>query len=457
MVKDAEGNLRRAAVFIAGAAQRQIEAAVIDQAKKCLLDWLGVSLGALDEPAATIVRRVALDWRSGGTARTLFGDETSATGAALVNGTLAHSLDFDDTHTPSLAHLSGPIWAAALAVGGDRHTDEFDLLRSFVTAFEVGGRLGGQRFGVAVDHAGWHSTGVFGALAATAAAASLMRLDDRACANALGAAATQVGGLTGSFGTMAKPFHAGKAAFNGVLSAELASHGFTASQTLCEPGGGLSRALVQHRDASALGWIELDEGCREILTNTFKPYACCLLTHAAVDAARDIAPGLVGREVRRVVASVSELATRLAAIGTPVTALEGKFSTAYCVALGLLGRRASHGDFNTQRMNEPGVRALVPKVELQAVAGMPETAAHLRVECTDGTVLEAEVPLARGNPGNPLDWPELEGKFRDLVEPRFDAARTRALIACVRNFETPGELKRLWSLIGVHSPMLQGE
>src|SRR5438132_1443588 len=151
-------------------------------------------------------------------------------------------------------------------------------------------RLGGG-LGEAVTARGWHSTGVFGRLGAAAAGAALLRLGAARALHALGSAATQSGGLTASFGTMAKPFHAGKAAMDGVVAAQLAAAGFTAATGLFEPGGGLDTALVQDRSVT---FASLDtpgdlSGWR-ILDNSFKPYAACHLTHPAVDAARALAP-----------------------------------------------------------------------------------------------------------------------------------------------------------------------
>ena len=156
------------------------------------------------------------------------------------------------------------------------------MLAAFVAGFETASRVG-YGLGEAVTARGWHSTGVFGRLGAAAASAVLLKLDVERTLHALGAAATQTSGLTASFGTMAKPFHAGKAAMDGVLSAQLAAGGFRAATGLLESAGGLDSALVQDhsvriKPADFSGW--------EILNNSFKPYAACHLTHPAVDAGR---------------------------------------------------------------------------------------------------------------------------------------------------------------------------
>lgn len=444
----ARANLDRAAAFTAAIGGRTLPDDVVDAARKCLADWVGVAVGARDEPAARTVRATIANWRAAGAAPVLFADATTPTAAALANGTLAHCLDFDDTHVGSVAHLGGPSWAAVLAVGSARGRDERALLRAFVAAYEVGARLGGQGFGVAVDHAGWHSTGVFGCLAAAAGAAAAMQLDAAGAARALGTAATQIGGLTGSFGTMAKPFHAGKAAFNGVLSAELAEAGFVPAFDLVEPGGALARALVQD-GAHALPLAEFDAGW-EVLQNTFKPYACCLLTHATIDAGRALARECAGRPIAKVTAVVNPLAIHLAGKPAPATPLEGKFSTQFCTALALNGHAATQSDFSADRVADPALRALTARVTLQADAAIAETAARMIVEFADGDRAEAAVALARGNPGNPMGWDDLRAKFMPLVEPKLGEATAAELFACLRDFERPGALADLWRLCAAH-------
>ncbi len=439
-------NVARAAAFAAGVRSRTLDDDVVDAAKKCLVDWMGVAVGARDEPAARAVRKTVASWHAPGPAKVLFAGQTMPAAAALANGTLAHCLDFDDTHVGSVAHLSAPSWAAVLAAGSAAQLSERELVACFVAAYEVGARIGGRGFGVAVDHAGWHSTGVFGALAAAAGACAAMGLDAGTTGRALNAAATQVGGLTGSFGTMAKPFHAGKAAFNGVLSAELAANDFVPAASLLEPGGGLERALVHGDAAHPLPEADFDDGY-EVLRNTFKPYACCLLTHATIDAGRALAAATRGRSVTRIVATVNPLAVQLAGKPAPSTPLEGKFSTAYCAALALAGHGATQGDFTPARLSDPTLRALTAKVTLEPDAAMAETAARMRIDFAEGPSVQHDVPLARGNPDNPLSWDDLHGKFMPLAEPVLGGGRAASLFKALRTFERPGSLAQALALV----------
>src|SRR5581483_5682077 len=172
------------------------------------------------------------------------GGTAAAPFAALANGTLAHCLDFDDTHIGAVTHTSAPVWAATLALGEELGADEATMLRAYVAGFETASHLG-LGLGEVVTAHGWHGTGVFGRLGACAAASALLRLDEERALHALGAGATQAGGLTASFGTMAKPFHAGKAAMGGVIAAQLARAGIVAATGVLEPGGGLDNVLVQ--------------------------------------------------------------------------------------------------------------------------------------------------------------------------------------------------------------------
>jgi len=383
---------------------------VIDAARFCLVDWTAVALGAADEPPGRILRTTM--GAATGRSLVLTGGTADARTAALINGTLAHSLDFDDTHVASLTHISGPTWAATLALApaaeGQRLPD------AFVTGFEVGARLGGA-FGPALLKRGIHATAVIGSLAATAAGCALLGLDRHQIRNALGLAATQAGGLTASFGTMAKPFHAGRAAMNAVMAVELARAGFTASPDVLDAPDGLAGALLQDRSIS---FAPIASDVWQILRNTFKPYASCLLTHPAIDCARRIHGALGNGHVNGVTAHVHPLAIQLAGKRNPRTALEGKFSLSFCIALGLTGRSASASDFSEARLHDPGIGSIAERVELQADPALPETAARMRADVA-GHAHEATVRFALGNPENPMRWPDLEAKFVGLVEPRI--------------------------------------
>ena len=430
--------------FVARHRGRSYPEGVLDAAKQCLVDWFGVCLGALAEPAALCVHRTVAAWRSQGNARILLGGRSAPVAAALINGTLAHCLDYDDTHLESLLHGSAPTWAATLAVGTDRGSSERDLLSAFITGFEVGTRIGSNGIGEQLNSRGWHTTCVLGRFSSAVAAAVLLDLDQAQIKCALGLAATQVGGLTASVGTMAKPFHAGKTAADGVLAAELAAQGFKAPADILENDDGLIPTLFQ--DSAMRVGIAAFEDRWDITQNSFKPYPACQLTHASIDCARRLAEVIGDAEIRRVRAFVNPLATRLAGLTNASTSTEGKFSLAYTIALGLAGRQVTINDFGEQSLRNPHIVTLASRVETIACEEIARTAARLEITLASGRVLTEETLFHIGSIGNPMKWPELQTKFMSMAEPELGTFAAD-LLGILRDFDQPGSLRAAFALV----------
>jgi 2-methylcitrate dehydratase PrpD len=438
-------NAAAAGRFIAAATQQNFPAEVVDAARMCLVDTVGVALGARDEPAGQVARKVAGNWGSRGDAQILLGGKAAPAAAALVNATMGHCLDYDDTHVGAVAHLSNPTWNATLAMGLHHGASERAMLAAFIAGFETGARLGNNGLGQVVNLHGFHSTGVFGCLAAATAASVLLGLDETGVRNALGAAATQVGGLVASFGTMAKPFHAGKAALNGILAAELAAEGFTAAQDMLEPDGPLAAALVQDKEMGLQVFDPADPW--ELPRNTFKPYSCCLLTHPVVDSARAVADRIKGRDVAEILVQVGTPAIHLAGKPAPATGLEGKFSTAYCAALGLTGHGATAADFDDAKVADPALQALVRRTRLIEEADRDVRSARIEIRFVDGGTLDSATDMALGNPGNPMSWADMRVKFDALVAPVLGERDCAELFDLLRHFDT-GAAKAFVRLVG---------
>ena len=395
--------------------QRELPNDVVDAARFAIVDWFGVAIGADGQKPVEALKRAISRWQSTGKSHILLDGFAGAAPAALANGMMAHCLDFDDTHVRSIAHLSGPIFAASLAVGGEAGADPATITKAFVAGFEVGGRIGGGGFGVAVSERHIHSTGVCGCIGAAVAAGLLYGLDPARMKRAIGLAATQAAGLTGSFGTPAKPFHAGKAAMNGVLAAQMAAEGFEAGLDLIERGGGLDRAFVQNR-STQMHQFDFEEGW-ELTRNTYKPYASCLLTHPIIDAARKLSDGADVPAIEAIKVSVHPLAIQLAGIPNPQTPFEGKFSLAFCVALALSGRTASQLDFTAETVSDITLRNLLQRVSLSPDPGIDKRGGEVTVTYADGRQRSERTAIALGNPENPMTWQDLERKFLSLVEP----------------------------------------
>ena len=440
-----KANSARAAEYIGEMRSQPLSASSLDAAKMCLVDWLAVCIGARGLPEASVLRRYLTAVGGPGVSPLLIGGSAGAETAALVNGTLSHCLDYDDTHIPTALHASGPTWAAVLALGAARKSDELGMLRAFVGGFEVGASLGSGGVGVRLNESGWHSTGVLGRISSATASACLLGLDAPAIEDALGLAATQASGLTASFGTMAKPFHAGKAAMDGVIAAELAEAGLGASRELFDSAKGLFGTVFQDRKTvpslAGLGLVS------EIMRNSLKPYAACQLTHGPIDAAKALRDKIGNAQVEAITIHVNPLGVEIAGVREPRTPMAGRFSTAYCVALALCGYPVSPDDFVEARLNDPRLMDLTRRVELSGTPEVTRTGARLEARLADGSETVVTIEHAFGSEGNPMKWPQLEAKFMSLVTPHLGTATTD-LYEALTHFERTGALAETLTLLG---------
>jgi len=339
--------------------------------------------------------------------------------AALVNGTLAHALDFDDTNHPAYAHPSAVLVPAMLALAPLVQASGSAMVDAYIVGFELFGKLG-RALNTQHYERGWHTTGTFGALAAAAAAGRLIGLDERRMMMALGIAASSASGLRASFGSMTKPLHAGQAARNGVLAALLARDGFTASEVALEHRFGYLDVFNAGiaRDAAPLLAMGQD---LEILTEhglALKPYAACGATHPGIEAAELLHAELGGRPIRSVRAGVCRMAFQPLIHVMPESPLEGKFSLHFCVAAALLWGPVTLATFSDERVHDPALRALIPRIQMELDerwAGDGEFATEIAVETEDGGRFTRFVPLAQGKPARWFTPERLRAKFLDCA------------------------------------------
>lgn len=441
------------AQFVAGARHRDYPPEVIDAAKKALVDFVGVAIGAIEEPLAVALRRTVLQWRAAGDAPIILGERTTPALAALVNGTMVHAVEYDDQNPNGSGHPSAPCWSAALAIATHHHLTERDALAGFIVGYEITAKLGGggpSGVGRTMQKLGFHPTSIFGRMGAAGAACSMLGLDESRIAHAMGIAATTAGGLLGSFGTHCKPFHAGKAAMDGILAAQLAAEGFEGATNLFELERGLLDAFIQDGQAEV---PPLDFGQSwDLLRNGFKYYACCRATHSSTQAACTLAERVTGKKIARIVARVHANALVTAAIRNPRTPFECKFSVPFCIALGLRGHKALMTDFTEATLRDASVMELLPLVEMEAVDGQDSQTAHLDVYLEDGGHLQANTSVTKGHPDNPMSWDDLFTKYLAMVEPRMGGQKAAELYEHLANFDRPGSLRKSAILLSRVAP-----
>ncbi|HSV44678.1 MAG TPA: MmgE/PrpD family protein [Ramlibacter sp.] len=430
--------------FVSESRERPLSSRVLDLAKQCLVDWFAVSLAACPDAAPSAARQMVRSWATQGRAMNLYGDVGAAGPMALVNGTLSHSLDFDDMHFGSAFHATGPTLAATLAVAMDRGCTEAEVLSAFVTGYEVGVAMGEAGIGPSLLAAGWHVTGVLGHFSSASAIAALLQLNPAQTAHAFGLAATQAAGLQASGGTMAKPFHVGKAAMNGVMAAELALLGMDSNTGLFDDArSGVLGCLFQQPTQArfdSLGRVCQLEG------NTFKPYASCQLTHAPYEAARGLADGFRRHGLKEVRVTVNPLAPKIAGRATAATPMEGRFSIAYCVALGLLGHSADMSGFTDARLLDAEVQALSRLVRVHPSEEVERWSARIELDYGNDTIIHNDLKAVRGSPSRPLSWSELDEKFLAATAPALGESASQ-LLDVLHSFEQPVSLAEMTRIL----------
>ncbi|MFJ3666867.1 MmgE/PrpD family protein [Streptomyces sp. NPDC090106] len=454
----------RLAAFAAGCRDGLPEAVAADAAHR-VLDFLGNCLAALgpdtgeNGPAAPHQAALRTARHAGGRAESTVigsGDRLPADRAALVNGTLAHALDFDDTHLPSVLHPTAAVLPAALAVAEARDADGPALLAALAAGGEVCVRLGMASYDPGLRNSsfferGLHATSICGTVGAAVAAAVLMDLPAARVADAIGIACSMGAGVieANRTGGSVKRVHCGWAAHCGVTAAQLAAEGVTGPPTVVEGRFGfLTAFLGEHWHAGPLtDGLDAPHDVRswQYPRTVYKPYPSNHFTHPGIDCALALrARGLDPRDIAAVELGVAEAPRRT--IGEPReekvrprTPYHAKFSGPYTVAAALLTEGEPElglhlGDFTPAAFGDPARRALAERVTVVRDAVCDDEFPHafsavLRILTKDGARWEHRVAGSRGGPGAPLGREAREGKFRRAVEPVLGGAGVGVLAA----------------------------
>ena len=418
---------------------------VVEGAKLCFLDWLGVTLSGSKEPLTNILAAVAEE-QGGRPQATLIGrnKKFSLLQAALVNGGASHALDFDDVHLGMMGHPSAPVFPAILALGEWKKISGERFIAAFIAGFEAECRVSSI---VYPEHylCGWHATGTLGHFGAAAACANLLGLSPSQTVYALGIAGTQASGIKQVFGTMCKPFHAGKAAMNALLAALLAEKGFTSSVDMLEGEKGFSKVFSTRMDpAKALERLGEDYAIRGVI---FKRHASCFETHPAIDAVLALKEeGLTEDQVESIQLDAYSVACDIAGIPAPQTGLEGKFSLAFCVALALGEGETGEPQFNNQKVRDPRLVALRDKVKITPDPNLSPSRAKIKVMTKDGRVLEKFMETLDLSKDRERVKKDLTRKFQDLSGPILGEEKTKKLISRIRRLDKVSNLKTLTHL-----------
>jgi 2-methylcitrate dehydratase PrpD len=383
-------------------------------------DTVGTLIAGRNEPVTR--RLVATIQPAPGESRLLWGAQRVRTmDAALVNGTAAHALDFDDAAQKS--HISTMVVPAILAQADTLGSSGRDMATAYVAGYEVFAELIRREQDI-MHNFSWHPTGAFGAIACAAAGAVLRKLDATQAAHALAIAASHVGGVIANFGSDTKPLHAGRGAQGGLFAAAAAQERFTGSLDALEHPKGLLTAVspnrrVDRNSPSEAGrvWKIVRDGIN------LKKYPACFCGHRAMDGlydlvtANDLAPG----QVAGITVRISPRNKATLRYSLPRTGLEAKFSMEFAMAAMLHARRVGLVEVTDQFVQREEIQQAMRMVHVQTQdADDPRRPGEAPLEIVeistrDGRQLRTEVEYARGNAANPLREGELLAKFEGCL------------------------------------------
>ena len=428
--------------FAAGLTFEKLPQEAVEIARTGITDTVATMIAGAHDPAPQLLRK-GLDPAPGPASLYFSGETATAPEAAWINGTAGHALDYDDVGCRG--HVSTVLVPAILAEAETLGLGGREMFAAYVAGYETWAELARRDPG---HHhkKGWHPTGIFGAIGAGAACATLRRLNPEQATMAIALAASQAGGIMANFGTMTKPFHAGRAAHAGLVSARLAELGFTAAPDALEHSQGFLSAVSPEGRADRDGptprlgeeWHIVKQGL------SIKKYPACYCTHRALDGMLDLLARrpLKPAEIGHITVSISDTHSLILRNHAPQTGLAAKFSMEFAMAASVISRRAGLGEYTDEFVRRPEVQDLMRRVSVITNENYdPEVSGasvydQVTIELANGERMESEqIRRSRGHAERPLGEAELFDKFRTCLDAGHARIGPERLFDRLRNLE----------------------
>ncbi len=447
--------------FVVSTHERDIPADVAHLGKRSVLDGIGLALAGAASQTGNIARRylaaLGIATQDGST---VIGSDLRlpARFVAFANGISIHADDYDDTQLAIgkdrvyglLTHPTAPALPPALALAEREHKSGRELMMAYQIGVEVECKVAEAILPRHYQH-GFHSTATCGAIGAAASAAKLLGLDRETTRRALSLGATQAAGLRENFGTMTKPFHAGRAAESGVVAAELAALGFTASGNGLEADRGFFRAAGGGYSAEMIDGLLGNPWTFAFPGVSIKPHPSGSLTHPGMSVMQDLIRrhDLKPDQVKRISVGTNHNMPNALIHHRPRNELQAKFSMEFCMAILLIEREAGLAQFTDDVVNRPDVQALLRRVDFGVnveaeAAGFDKMTTIIEVELDDGTVVKGAADFGKGSPANPMSDEELREKFRQCAAwGGLDSAQASTVLDLVWRIESLADVGEL--------------
>ena len=461
--RHAEGVTREVAEFIVNTTYNDVPGDVMELGKKSILDGLGLALSGSVAETGRLSRAYVKSLGLSGGEATVIGSSMKAPVrfAAFVNGIGIHADDYDDTQLAVakdrvyglLTHPTAPTLASGLARGEARGMSGRDLLLAYHIGVEVECKIAEA---IAPRHydEGFHSTGTCGTFGAAATVAKLQGLDLNRTLFALGIAGGEAAGLRENFGTMSKPFHAGRAAESGVVAADLAELGWTAADKILEAprgffhaaGGGYDLHAIQKKLGNP--WTFHSPGV------SIKPFPSGSLTHPGMTEMLRLirANKIKAQDVESVKVGTNRNMPNALIHHRPKDSLQAKFSMEFCMSALLLYGKAGLNEFTDEVVNRPEVQSMISKVHfgvhpVAEAAGYNKMTTIIDIRLRDGRTISGSADFGKGSPANPMSYDEVAAKFLDCAAfAKWPGERAKAIVSMVRGLEGVKDVRALTAL-----------
>jgi 2-methylcitrate dehydratase PrpD len=412
--------------FIVNTETQQIPDEIFEHAKIAFMDWLSVCIAGKDDPL--VKKLISFSDMMGGNAQATLicdGSQRNVYDTALINGAASHALDYDDTLVSFLGHPSVTVFPSVLALCEWKKMGGKDLLSAYLIGIQTGGTIGAC---ASLDHymAGWHATSTLGHFASAAACARLLNLDTEKTRHALGIAGTQSSGLKRVFGSMCKPFHAGRSAQAGLFSALMAENGFTSAKDILEGPQGFFEAFKGKVNPTILSFLGLGW---DVVNLSQKYHASCHATHSPIEASLDIVQThkLSLENIQSITVKSSKLAIDAAGKDQPQTGVEAKFSIPFCIANALIYGETGMQAFTDDRVFSPIIQKLMRRINLQLDLDKTGLEATVYMKTNDGREYCADSDILQQIPPIDIKKERVRSKFMDLCEPLLGEKKTLAI------------------------------
>jgi 2-methylcitrate dehydratase PrpD len=427
-----------------------------DQLARLIFDYAVCAYSGSVQPSSVALRRWASRYDRSGKSCVIGGKlRVTPTVAALVNGTTAHSYELDDTHDATLSHPASVVMSAALAVAADVGPTGAEFLAAVVAGYEAMARIGLAANAGEVIEFGFHPTALFGAFGAATAACAIKKLPPETLLSAWGHALSLTAGSMQfsdeTEGTVIKRIHAGYAAQQGVLAAEMAEAGIGAPFRAIDGKYGFLKLYARHSRPELL----IKPSQQLVFHNiSFKPYACCRQFHSVIDGLLEVTENIAPSDLTAIVVRGPRVLSDQHMLRRPTSPMAAQYSLPFVVGATLAFGPTNFDAFVEKNLGNGNILqwadTLRVEVDDDLQAQYPEHfGSEVEVTLADGSIRRKRVLDSRGTPANPFTWEHLKQKADGLIAGCSPPLALDRLQVTVRDLKEARTIKALQDLLAV--------